>query len=123
MYHANFTSVEPRNLLGRQLPDVGFCFEGDTYGSRFGCFDKADGKDCADSYNGDVFVYGWALLPSSRNCFGLGVQDITRKIEAYAIPPPGECWWVFSRQKGGIYVMWASGGYGSPEKTGCNQSS
>eukprot|EP00752_Nemacystus_decipiens_P012551 g11115.t1 len=43
-----------------QLPDVGFCFEGDTYGSRFGCFDgDANGMDCAASYIGDVFVYGY----------------------------------------------------------------
>ena len=50
-------------VFGRQLPDVGFCFEGDTYGSRFGCFDgDADGKDCADSYTGDVFVYGYVLV-------------------------------------------------------------
>ncbi|CAM9944545.1 unnamed protein product [Ectocarpus sp. 12 AP-2014] len=43
-----------------QLPDVGFCFEGDTYGSRFGCFDgDADGEDCADSYIADAFVYGY----------------------------------------------------------------
>lgn len=42
-----------------QLPDVGFCFEGDMYGSRFACFDgDANGKDCADSFKADVFVYG-----------------------------------------------------------------
>lgn len=42
-----------------QLPDIGFCFEGNTYGSRFGCYDgEADGKDCAESYTADVFVYG-----------------------------------------------------------------
>lgn len=48
-----------------QLPDVGFCFEGDTYGARFGCFDgDADGKDCADSYKADVFIYGYVALRS-----------------------------------------------------------
>ena len=62
-----------RRLFGRQLPDVGFCFEGDTYGSRFGCFDEADGKDCADSYIGDVFVYGWVLVTSSGNVFRIGM--------------------------------------------------
>lgn len=65
-------------VLGRQLPDVGFCFEGDTYGSRFGCFDgDADGKDCAESFTGDVFVYGWAFVPSSPTClFDLAARNI-----------------------------------------------
>ena len=86
MHHSNLTPVEPPILLGGQLPDVGFCFEGDTYGSRFGCFDATDGKDCADSYTGDAFVYGWVLVASPRNWYIRGMK-ITRTIDLGNTPP------------------------------------
>lgn len=58
-----FPCSRNRTANGVQLPDVGFCFEGDTYGSRFGCFDgDADGKACTASLMGDAFVYGWVSL-------------------------------------------------------------
>lgn len=46
---------------------------------KFGCFDRdAEGKDCAESLTGDVFVYGWVFVPSfPTRLFDLAVRNIS----------------------------------------------
>ncbi|CAN0017935.1 unnamed protein product [Sphacelaria rigidula] len=42
-----------------QLPDVRFCFDGETHGAKVGCWSEgSDGVACAESFVGQAFVYG-----------------------------------------------------------------
>ncbi|CAM9838000.1 unnamed protein product [Choristocarpus tenellus] len=42
-----------------ELPDIGFCFDQGEYTSKMGCYTGTTPKECAESFRGDTFVYGY----------------------------------------------------------------